>query len=67
MRKTIIIIVMIIIRTIMTKIVIKHQEKYNDIITKRVVPRIVTITSTVFGFFFLTSADDTDNKFVWNP
>lgn len=29
MRKTIIIIVMIIIRTIMTKIVIKHQEKCN--------------------------------------
>ena len=62
----IIIIVMIIIRTIMTKIVIKHQEKCNHN-QKGGTKDCDNNLNCVWVFFFLTSADNTDNKFVWNP
>lgn len=50
----------------MTKIVIKNQEKYNHN-QKGGTKDCDNNLNCVWVFFFLTLADNTDNKFVWNP
>lgn len=51
----------------MTKIVIKHQEKYNHNQKDGAKDCDNNLNCVWVFFFFLTSADNADNKFVWNP